>query len=138
MKQAWWLPLVLALGAAGPPADPDWPCRQRLVPTLAASSIWTGPSAASGWRSDARVSALVSRAAPRSMAQEDGVNLLKAFAAMLSAGERQVFLPMVFAGLMDETNAQRSQVIESRPNCALCPTPQPRQTGRRSPADALS
>lgn len=113
MIRTRWLLLVLAVGAAGPPpVDPDWPCRQRLVPTLAAGSVWTGPAAASDWRSDARVSALVNRVAPRGVAQEDGVNQLKAFAATLSAGERQAVLPLVFAGLLDETNAQRSQVIE--------------------------
>lgn len=112
MKQFRWLLLVLAVGAAGSPVDPDWPCRQRLVPTLAAGSIWTGPPAASDWRSDARVATLVGHVAPRSVAPEDGASLLKAFAATLQPGDRQRLLPMVFAGIMDETNAQRSEVIE--------------------------
>ncbi len=113
MKRRWWLALALMVGAAGPPpADPDWPCRQRLVPTLAASSLWTGPAAASDWRADARVSALVGRVAPRAVTQEAGVAQLKAFVETLPAGERAAVLPMAFAGLLDETNAQRSQVIE--------------------------
>ena len=105
--------LALLVGAAGPPpADPDWPCRQRLVPSLASALFWTGPAAVSDWRSDARVAALVGRVAPRAVAQEDGVAQLKAFAEALPAGERASVLPLVFAGLMDETNAQRGQIIE--------------------------
>ncbi len=107
-----WFWALLALTAAGAPADPDWPCRQRLVPALAPSSVWTGPLPSGDWRSHANIAALVERIAPRVVAEEDGTAQLKAFADNLPARERPSVLPMVFAGLMDETNAQRGQVIE--------------------------
>ncbi len=107
-----WSWALLALVAAAPASDPDWPCRQRLVPTLAASSIWTGPAAAGDWRSNITVAALVRRVAPRAVAEEDGVAQLKTFADGVPAPERPRVLPLLFAGLMEETNAQRGQVIE--------------------------
>ena len=111
MKRRWsWA--LLALVAAGPPADPDWPCRQRLVPTLAASSVWTGPAATGDWRSNPSVAAVIGRVAPRAVAEEDGVAQLKAFADGVPAHDRPLVLPLVVSGLMDETNAQRSQIIE--------------------------
>ena len=59
--------LALLLGAAGPPPkDPDWPCVQRLVPTLTAGTFWSGHGAAPDWRSDSTAAELVDRVAPRS------------------------------------------------------------------------
>ncbi len=117
--RASWLPMlrlaVLALlaCAAGPPSkDPDWPCMQRLVPTLTPGTIWGGHDAAADWRSDPKVADLVARVAPRSRPRDAGAADLKAFAATVPAAERPATLAMVFAGLVDETNAQRAQVID--------------------------
>ena len=103
---------TLVLGAAGPPADPDWPCVQRLVPTLTTSTIWGGHEASGDWRADARVAAVVAAVAPRGVSAQDGVTRLDRFVATVPPPDRPVVLAQVFAGLVDETNTERAQVIE--------------------------
>jgi len=104
---------ALLAGAAGPPpADPDWPCMQRLVPTLTAGTIWGGHDAPSDWESDPQIADLVARVTPRTRPAEAGAADLNAFAATIPASERSAKLATVFAGLVDETNAQRAQVID--------------------------
>jgi hypothetical protein len=105
----------MALAMAAPPAtDPDWPCVQRLVPQLAAGTYWAGPPAPAGadWRKDKAVADVVGQAAPRSVSIADGVAALDAFAAGLPPDARAVPLAETFAGLVDETNRQRDEVIE--------------------------
>lgn len=100
-------------GAAAPNADPDWPCQQVLVPVLSAEMLWRGPPVekAGDWRADPDVAALVRRIAPRDVTAEDGQAAISAFVATLGADKaRRVTL--VFAGLLDETNRDRSDVIE--------------------------
>jgi hypothetical protein len=107
--------LVLALAAAGPSpgADPDWPCVQRLVPRVAAAALWPGSLPANAdWRAEESVAALVGRAAPRSVAEEDGVAAIEGFAAPLDRESRRRLLPLAFAGLLEETNRQRDALIE--------------------------
>ncbi len=113
MRMRWLSVVALLAGAAGPPsAGPDWPCMQRLVPTLTAGTIWGGHDATADWRSDARIADLVARVAPRTRPTEAGVADLKSFASTIPAEERPATLAMVFAGLVDETNVQRAQVID--------------------------
>ncbi len=103
---------ALALAAAGPPANPDWPCVQRLVPTLTASTLWGGHDAAGDWHADPRVAAVVAAVAPRKVSAQDGAARLERFVATLPAPERPAVTAQVFAGLVDETNVQRAQVID--------------------------
>ncbi len=103
---------ALVLGAAGPPADPDWPCVQRLVPTLTASTLWGGHDAAGDWRADPRVAAVVAAVAPRGVSAQDGATRLDQFMATVPAPDRPAVSAQVFAGLVDETNVQRAQVID--------------------------
>jgi len=104
---------ALALGAAGPPpADPDWPCVQRLVPTLTAGTLWSGHEAAGDWRADPHVAAAVSDAAPRTQPVPKAVARLDAYAATIPAADRPAALSLLFTGLVDETNRQRADVIE--------------------------
>jgi hypothetical protein len=99
--------VALLLCAAAPVSDPDWPCVQRLVPTLSASSLWAGPPPAADWKADADVASLVDETAPRDVPVEDAAGKLQAFAQAHpeQAGE-------AFAGLADRINAQRSEVID--------------------------
>lgn len=111
----WRLRAVMLLGlcAAGPaPADPDWPCVQRMVPKVTASTLWSGYEAAGDWRDDARVAAVVRAAAPRSVSVQAAVAAVDAFIPTVAVPERAAVLPLVFAGLVDETNAQRAQIFE--------------------------
>lgn len=104
---------ALALGAAGPPAaDPDWPCVQRLVPTLTAGTLWPGHETAGDWRADPQVAAAVSDAAPRIKPVPQAVARLDAYAAAVPAADRPAALSLLFTGLVDETNRQRADVIE--------------------------
>ena len=119
MKALLPLAAVLACAAGPAPADPNWPCVQRLVPSVTMGTYWAGPPAASDWRSDPRVVALVAQVAPRSVSREAGAKQLEAFAATVPAPERPIMLAKVFAGLVDETNTQRTQVIDRLRDIAI-------------------
>jgi len=104
---------ALVLGAAGPPAgNPDWPCVQRLVPTLTASTLWSGQEATGDWRADPPVATVVKAAAPRTVSAEAGAAMLDRFVAAVPVADRPAVLAQVFAGLVDETNAERMVVID--------------------------
>lgn len=104
--------LALTLGGAGPRADPDWPCVQRLVPKLTAGTLWGGHDAAGDWRAEPQVAAVVGTVAPRGVSARDGAGQLDQFVATVPAADRANRLALVFAGLVDETNQQRIQVID--------------------------
>ncbi|MBV8537368.1 MAG: hypothetical protein JO128_17350 [Alphaproteobacteria bacterium] len=97
--------------AAGP--DPDWPCQQPLVQNITAAMIWTGPpvDTAGDWHSDPAVEALVERIAPRNVSTKDGQAAIEAFLHDLK-GDRKRLITLAFAGLLDETNDQRTGVID--------------------------
>lgn len=115
--------LALALCSAEPAdaqgyrqrEDPDWPCFQRLMPSLGPSSFWTGPSiaAAGDWRQDPTVAALVERIAPRNVATADGEAAIAAFADSMEVAEQDkaIALTRAFAGLFELTNNERGQLI---------------------------
>jgi hypothetical protein len=107
-----------ATGRAAPTArrgdDADWPCQQRLMPSLGGAGLWSGPPLgdAGDWRSEAAVAELVNRIAPRSVPAEAGEAAITAFAEQLPPGaDRPRLMTLVFAGLLEETNRERSEVI---------------------------
>jgi hypothetical protein len=102
-----------AAQAATPGEEPDWPCQQRLVPRLEASSLWSGPPPEDeAWRGRPEVVALVARLVSRDMTQEAGLHAIESFTAPLDPAGRRRLLPFVFAGLLEETNRQRVDLIE--------------------------
>lgn len=101
--------IAVTLGAAGPPVDADWPCVQRLVPTLTLSTFWPGHAPKGDWRADPRVATLVSDVAERGRPVEAGVARLQAFAATQPGDEA---LAETFAGLVEQANAERAAAIE--------------------------
>lgn len=104
---------AFTLAAAGlPPTDPDWPCVQRLVPTLTAGTLWGGHDAGADWRTDPRVAAVVTAAAPRAVSAKEAATRLEQFVATVPAAERPAVLAQVFAGLVDQTNLERAEIIE--------------------------
>ena len=112
MRRSVLLLAWLVAAAGPPPADPDWPCVQRLVPELTAGTYWPGAGEHADWRSDPQVSELVDAVTPRSEPVEQGVKRLRAFASGVPAKDRASVLGRVFAGLVEETNAERGRVIE--------------------------
>ena len=109
--RVWLGACALLLGAAGPVSDPDWPCVQRLVPVITASSLWSGGTGGD-WRRDADVAALVAAVAPRSRPVDASLDRLKAFVATVPQADRPARLALVFTGLLEQTNEQRTQVID--------------------------
>jgi hypothetical protein len=94
--------------------DPDWPCQQRLVPQITAGSLWSGPplDGAGDWRSDERVKALVEKIAPRRVDAEKGEAAIEQFAQSIGGEpDRARLLTLAFAGLLEETNRERSALI---------------------------
>lgn len=112
MAAALFAALALAAPGSAWAAGPDWPCVQRLVPRLAAASVWAGPQPEGDWRAEPEVAALVGRIAPRAVAEEDGVADIERFAAPLDPAARRRLLPLAFAGALDETNRTRDTLIE--------------------------
>jgi hypothetical protein len=103
-------------GAASAPQraeDPDWPCQQRLVPHLSVAAYWSGPplEGLDDWRVDQRVADLVRRLAPRRVSTQEGLSQIAAVAQSLS-GDRPRRLALAFQGLLEETDRERTALIE--------------------------
>lgn len=99
---------LLSVGA-GYPADPDWPCVQRLVPTLTAATLWPGHEPKRSWQTNPDIAALVRDVSARGLPAEKGVALLDAFVATRPDDEARA---EVFAGLVEQANAERATAIE--------------------------
>jgi hypothetical protein len=102
--------VLLALTASGEPGSaadpryPDWPCAQAKVPEVSLAAVWAGPpldQAEAKWKDDAKVAALVPRLAARRTPLDEAEKMIKEFLA----GK------LLFAGLFDTMNAQRSSVM---------------------------
>ncbi len=98
-----------ALSIAAAPVDPDWPCVQRLVPSLTAATLWPGHEPKGDWHADPRLVALVHDVADRRRPTEAGAAALEAFVAARPGADA---LAQVFAGLVEASNAERNQAIE--------------------------
>lgn len=98
--------------SAQPRPDPDWPCLQRKVPTLAAGTIWSGPSLeeAGRWGADFEAAALAQKLSSRRTPVEDIGGLVEEFAEK-AGPDKAKRLTRVFAGSLDLINAERQRVI---------------------------
>ncbi|WFU83679.1 hypothetical protein QA645_13310 [Bradyrhizobium sp. CIAT3101] len=102
-----------AAARAADPRYPDWPCSQAKVPEISLAAVWAGPAlddAASKWKDDSKVSALVSKLAARKTPLDDAEKSVKEFLSG-SAADKTANAKLLFAGLFDTLNAQRSQVM---------------------------
>jgi hypothetical protein len=98
---------------AADPRYPDWPCTQAKVPDISLAAVWAGPAlddAATKWKDDAKVSALVSKLSARKTPLDEAEKSVKEFLAG-SAADKTANAKLLFAGLFDTLNAQRSQVM---------------------------
>ena len=117
-----WRSAILALLAvaastecclAADPRYPDWPCAQAKVPEISLAAVWAGPpldDVQDKWKNDAKVNALVSKLAARRIPIEEAQKDITEFLTG-STAEKTTTGKLLFAGLFDTLNAQRSQVM---------------------------
>jgi hypothetical protein len=121
-SSAKWSGATLALFAvaasttsclAADPRYPDWPCAQAKVPEISLAAVWAGPpldDVQDKWKNDAKVAALVSKLAARRIPIEEAQKDITEFLTG-STTEKTTTGKLLFAGLFDTLNAQRSQVM---------------------------
>jgi hypothetical protein len=83
------------------------------VPDISLAAVWAGPAlddVGTKWKDDAKVSALVSKLSARKMPLDEAEKSVKEFLAG-SASDKTENAKLLFAGLFDTLNAQRSQVM---------------------------
>jgi len=111
--------LLLAIAASVEPAVaadrryPDWPCAQAKVPEVSLAAVWAGPplgEAEQKWKDDAKVSVLVPRLAARRIPLDEAEKMVTDFLSG-SAADKTATGKLLFAGLFDTMNAQRSSVM---------------------------
>ena len=98
---------------AADPRYPDWPCTQAKVPEISLAAVWAGPpldDIKDKWKNDARVSALVPKLAARRTSLEDAQKAITEFLAS-SIADKTTAGKLLFTGLFDTLNAQRSSVL---------------------------
>lgn len=103
----------VAAARAADPRYPDWPCTQAKVPEISLAAVWAGPpldDVQNKWKDDAKISALVARLSARKTPLDEAEKSVKEFLAG-SAAEKTTNAKLLFAGLFDTLNAQRSQVM---------------------------
>ena len=95
------------------PRYPDWPCAQAKVPEISLAAVWDGPpldDAPDKWKNNTRVSALISKLGARRTPLDEAQKAIAEFLAG-SAAEKVTTGTLLFAGLFDTLNAQRSSVL---------------------------
>jgi hypothetical protein len=109
--------LVLAVAStaarAADPRYPDWPCTLAKVPEISLAAVWAGPpldDVQNKWKDDAKISVLISKLAARKMPLDEAEKSVKDFLAA-SASDKTANAKLLFAGLFDTLNAQRSSVM---------------------------
>src|SRR5690625_1879060 len=99
--------------AAGPP---DWPCVQRLIPDLAWSAMWTGPSIDEldrPWWSDPEVGRTVRLAGSRATPHDEAISTVRAFVGEIGDDNREERLTLLFSGLFENISRERTRIIEA-------------------------
>jgi len=97
---------------AADPRYPDWPCTQAKVPEISLAAVWAGPpldDASDKWKDDGKVSALVTRLAARKTPLDEAEKGITEF--LTASSDKSMAGKLLFAGLFDTLNAQRSQVM---------------------------
>ena len=106
--------VVLGLGrAAADPRYPDWPCAQAKVPELSPAAVWAGPpldDAAKVWANDPKLKDLVPRIAARRVPVDDARKMIGEVLTG-SAAEREAKGTMLFAGVFERLDRERSDVM---------------------------
>ncbi len=109
-----WLAAAATISSAhaADPRYPDWPCTQAKVPEISLAAVWAGPpldDVSGKWKDDAKVSALVAKLAARRIPLEEAQKAITEY--LNGAADKTGSGKLLFAGLFDSLNAQRSQVM---------------------------
>ena len=111
---AVWLAVAATIrfAHAADPRYPDWPCTQAKVPEISIAAVWAGPpldDVSGKWKNDTKVSALVAKLAARRTPLEEAQKAISEY--LTGAADKTGSGKLLFAGLFDSLNAQRSQVL---------------------------
>ncbi len=101
-------------GFAADPRYPDWPCAQAKVPEISLAAVWAGPpldDVQDKWKDDAKLSVLVAKLAARRTPLDEAEKTIAEFLSSSAAAEKAATGKLLFAGLFDTLNAQRSSVM---------------------------
>ncbi len=99
---------------AADPRYPDWPCAQAKVPELSVAAVWDGPpidTVGDAWKNDAKVRDLVARLAARRTPIEEAQKAAADFVAA-SGADKTEKAKLLFAGLFEDLNQQRTEVMD--------------------------
>ena len=115
----WALALAASLWAcastqAADSRFPDWPCQQIKVPSLSVAAMWSGPSideVGDAWEHDRAVADLVATASARRTPLDQAEKLIGDFLKG-GADEQQQKAKLLFAGLFDTLDRERSTVMD--------------------------
>ncbi|WKA31040.1 hypothetical protein [Bradyrhizobium roseum] len=97
---------------AADPRYPDWPCVQAKVPEISLAAVWAGPpldDVAGKWKEDATIGALVAKLAARRTPLEEAQKAITDY--LKGAADKTGNGKLLFSGLFDTLNGQRSQVM---------------------------
>ena len=97
---------------AADPRYPDWPCAQAKVPEISLAAVWAGPpldDVSGKWKNDDKASALVAKLAARRTPLEQAQKAITEY--LNGAADKTAAGKLLFSGLFDSLNAQRSQVL---------------------------
>jgi hypothetical protein len=107
--------LMLAAGLSAQAAEgqnADWPCQQGLVPDISPAVVWDGPSVEGlVWRDQPEVAVLVERIIPSQTTIESAEQQVASFAAALPRQDKDRMLTLLFAGVLEALNQDRSRLI---------------------------
>jgi hypothetical protein len=107
--------LLISQAAYGqiPGQNPDWPCAQQLIVKLEPGGYWNGPVPQhTDWRDDEKLFGLVAEIVDRDTPDADGLAKLNAYVDSIPADQRATALPRVFSAIVDQTNDERSLLIQ--------------------------
>ena len=112
------LAAVAFLGSVAPSSAldkryPDWPCKQLKVPVLSPAAIWAGPpidAVGNVWEKAPGLPDLIAFLAARRTPMEDAEKEIANYLTG-TAEEKQEKAKLLFAGLLETLNTQRTQVM---------------------------
>jgi hypothetical protein len=95
------------------PADPDWPCVQRLLPEIAGGMIWPGPplDQVEIPKGDRALKALAEELAARRVPLEEAAAKIETFAERLQGEEKPARLAALFKSTLEIINRDRASII---------------------------